>query len=125
MIGQIPPRRDGHMLLEMIGSRAARDLSAGLVGRGGDAQACASDAGAEFRHQPLRGELGRPKNRIHVIEYRTVWNTSIITLRNPPRYFRATAYMLSHENAAAKVGKQASHTGRFVQVSVTEGLDLG
>jgi hypothetical protein len=114
MIGEIPPRRDSHMLLEMIGSRAAWDLSAGWVVNGDEAQARASDACAEFRYQPLRSELGRPTNGIKVIEYRTVWNTSIIALRRRPRYFRANAYLLSHENAATKVSKKASQAGRFV-----------
>jgi hypothetical protein len=102
----------------------SRDLSAGLVVSGGGAQARAPEACAEFRHQPLRGEPGRPKNRIHVIEYRTVWNTSIITLRYSPQYFRANAYVLSQGNAGTKVSKQASHAGRFVEVSVTTGLNL-
>jgi hypothetical protein len=125
MTAQIPPRRDGHMLLEMIGGGTAPDLSAGLVVIGEEAQACDSDACAEFRHQPLRGEPGRSKNGINVIEYRTVWNTSIIAFREIPRYFQANAYMLSHENGRANVTKQAPHAGRFVKVAVTKRIDLG
>src|ERR1700676_373703 len=125
MIGQIPPHRNGHMLLEMIGTRAARNLSARLVVGGEEEHPGASDACAEFRHQALGSELGGSKNSIEVIEYWTVGKAGIIALRGPPRYFRANAYMLSHQNAGTNVSKKASHAGCFIQVSVTKGLDLG
>jgi hypothetical protein len=125
MVSQIPTHSGSEVLLKVIGSRAAWDLSAGLVVSWRETYARASDARAEFWQQLLGRELGRPENGINVVEYRTVWDGSIIALRGPPRYFRANAYTLSHENAGADVSKQAPQAGRFIQVSVAKGLDLG
>ena len=124
MVVDVPARRRPHVRLEMSRVRASRNLIAGRLIVEIVAYPRPPNPHVEFRSEPLGSAPGGPENAVEAGERRAIEEAGVIAFLVPPRQFRPNADMLGKEHAGAQTCKKSSHGRGFIEVPVTEGVDL-